>query len=107
MNEGGKMIVSEDQHERRNLFRMGIECPVQISGLGEGRETQGRVLDLSGSGMAIECSEALTLGSRFRVKVAPDKPIFMPLVADVEVVRMEEGNGGGTIYGLKICELLS
>lgn len=101
------MIVSEDQHERRTLFRMGIECPVQISGLDEGREAQGRVLDLSGSGMAIECSEEFTLGSRFRVKVAPDKPIFMPLVADVEVVRLGEESEGGTVYGLRICKLLS
>ena len=101
------MIVSEEQQDRRDLFRMCIDCPVQISGLPEGDESEGRLLDLSGSGLAVECSDEFALGSNFQVKVVPDKPVFMPLVADVEVVRVEPGSNGASVYGLKICELLS
>ncbi len=101
------MIVSGEQQDRRNLFRMCIDCPVQITGLSEGSEAIGRVLDLSGSGLAVTCSETFLVGDTFQVKVVPDKPVFMPLVADVEVVRVDEGADGASVYGLKIRELLS
>ena len=101
------MIASESVNERRDLFRMGIECPVAISGMADEREVEGRLLDLSGSGLAIECSETFSEGDTFRIKVEPDKPIFLPLVADVEVVRVDEGSGGKRLYGLKICQLIS
>lgn len=101
------MIIGSEQPDRRSLFRMCIECPVEISGLPDGAEAQGKVIDLSGAGMAIACSESLSLGQRFRVKVVPDKPIFMPLVADVEVVRVEQREGEASVYGVKIGEILS
>lgn len=101
------MAAGEKQPERRELFRMGINCAVRLTGLGDEREVHGRLLDLSGSGLAIECDEGFALGDRFRVKVVPARPIFMPLVADVEVARVGQGSEGTTLYGLKIITLLS
>jgi hypothetical protein len=101
------MIVGEEEQDRRDLLRMCIQCPARISGLPDGAEVEGTVLDLSGSGLAIECGEEFAPGTNFRVTVVPDKPVFMPLVADVEVVRVEPREGGTAVYGLRICELLS
>lgn len=101
------MSIDEIGQERRDLFRMGIRSPVKITGLSDGREEMGEVLDLSGSGLAIESRASFAIGDNFQVKVVPDKPIFMPLIADVEVIRVEQGDEGMMVYGLRICTLVS
>ncbi|MDH5785635.1 MAG: PilZ domain-containing protein [Chromatiales bacterium] len=101
------MIVGREEQDRRSLFRMCIECPVEISGLPENKTATGKVIDLSGAGLAMESSERFSQGDRFKVKVVPDKPIFMPLIADVEVVRVDERNDGLYLYGLQIEKIVS
>ncbi len=101
------MIRSDDDEDRRNLMRMGISCPAKITVLSDGCEEQGSVLDISGSGMALESNASFALGTALRVRLVPDKPIFMPLIADVEVVRAEKVDGGKVVYGLQINQLLS
>ena len=101
------MIWDDDKNERRNLRRMGISCPATITVLSDGREEQGNVLDLSGSGMSLQSGSSFVVGASLRVRLVPDKPIFMPLVADVEVVRVEPATEGMTLYGLQINQLLS
>ncbi|MES9905444.1 MAG: PilZ domain-containing protein [Sedimenticola sp.] len=84
------MLESSD---KRDFFRMTVNCSARFRIVGEERVTTARVKDLSGNGMMLWSDSAVEEGTRLNVAVLPEKEITPPLYAVVEVIRCDPLEG--------------
>jgi len=82
--------MATDYSEKRNFFRMNLECNAQYTINGSGNKKLGKVSDLSGDGISIIADQSVTPGTEVRVSIQPENDVTPPLEVVMEVLRCEE-----------------
>jgi len=79
-----------DYSEKRNFFRMNLECDAEYTINGSGNQKSGKVSDLSGDGISIIADQSVKPGTEVRVSIRPENDVTPPLEVVMEVLRCEE-----------------
>ena len=95
------------RNDKRNYFRMMINCDVQIliNDPESGRELNGICRDLSATGMSVEVDEPLEMGMMLHVRLESTNPSLVPLDAHAKVVRCSVESEDVYLLGLLSIEL--
>lgn len=89
-----------DYSEKRDFFRMNLDCNMEYSVNGSGNKLCGHIKNLSGSGISFITDMAITAGTEVAVSIKPENPITPPLDLTVEVIRCNDaGNKQYEIAG--------
>lgn len=92
------MIGSSETDEKREFFRMGVECDMTFQIGGSKEIHSGIARNMSSAGLLIATDIEVPAGSLLYVKVQPEKSFVPPFEAIVEVLRVERSAAG--IYEL-------
>jgi len=84
--------MTTDYAEKRNFFRMNLECNAEYTINGSGNQKSGKVSDLSGDGISIIADQSVSPGTEVRVSIKPENDVTPPLEIVMEVLRCEEQN---------------
>jgi len=84
-----------DYSEKRNFFRMNVDCDMVYSLSGSSEKEPGTVLNLSGDGVSFITKEQLNAGTMVSISIAPENTVTPPLEVTVEVLRCEPGDNAG------------
>ena len=98
--------MSHDYSEKRDFYRMTIECPMTYTVVGQGEVYEGLAKDLSSTGMSIICAQHHPAGAMLEIRIAPDMTLVPALHARVEVVRSQTAPDGRWDLGVAIREFL-
>jgi len=82
--------MATDYSEKRNFFRMNLDCTAEYTINGSGNKQTGVVSDLSGDGISIIASESVEPGTEVRVSIKPENTVTPPLDVVMEVLRCDE-----------------
>ena len=82
--------MTVDYSEKRNFFRMNLECNAQYTINGSGDTKAGIVSDLSGDGISIMADESINPGTEVKVSIKPDNDVTPSLEVVMEVIRCEQ-----------------
>jgi len=82
--------MATDYSEKRNFFRMNLECNAEYTINGSGNQKSGKVSDLSGDGISIIADQSVDPGTEVRVSIQPENNVTPPLDVVMEVIRCEE-----------------
>ena len=86
--------------EKRNFFRMNMDCNMEYTINGSNESANGKVLTLSGDGISFTTNQAVSTGAKVNISISPENTVTPPLVVTVEVLRCEqEGNNHYEIAG--------
>ena len=85
--------MTTDYSEKRNFFRMNLECNAEYTINGSGNQKSGKVSNLSGDGISIIADQSVTPGTEVRVSIQPENDVTPPLDLVMEVIRCEEQSG--------------
>jgi len=91
------MFGPRDYTEKRDYYRMALDCPVTYSDVEGLRSRQGQGRDLSAKGISFVASDSFPIGSTLKVSVAPKVSMTKPLFATIKIVRVEK-NGENKEY---------
>ena len=83
---------SRNYDEKRDFMRMTVDCRVDFKDT-NGRDHQGRAINLSGGGLLFITDAPLTLGAELQLSVKPDAPVIQPLDVVGKVVRVDRVDG--------------
>ena len=78
-----------DYSEKRNFFRMHMDCDMEYTVNGSGNKLCGTLDTLSGDGISFFAKEAVADGTEIKVSIAPENGITPPLNATIQVLRCE------------------
>lgn len=81
-----------DYSEKRDFFRMNIDCDMEYSVNGSGKKEHGTVLNLSGNGISFSINEQVDPGTMVHISISPENTVTPPLEVTVEVLRCDPGN---------------
>ena len=81
-----------DYSEKRNFFRMNVDCDMEYTVNGSGEKERGTVLNLSGEGVSFTTNEQVNPGTMVHISIAPENAVTPPLEVTVEVLRCEAEN---------------
>jgi hypothetical protein len=84
--EPSKMI---DYQEKRDFYRMNMDCSAEYSVNGSGEKGEAIVKDLSSGGLLLWVKQELKPGSEVSIFLQPGSDITPPLNAKVEVIRCD------------------
>ncbi len=82
--------MTTDYSEKRNFFRMNLECEAEYTINGSGQQKSGKVSDLSGDGISIIADQSVQPGTEVRISIQPENDVTPPLEVVMEVLRCEE-----------------
>ena len=82
--------MTTDYSEKRNFFRMNLECNAKYTINGSGNQKSGKVSDLSGDGVSIIADQSVDPGTEVRISIQPENDVTPPLDIIMEVIRCEE-----------------
>ncbi|MBL4762637.1 MAG: PilZ domain-containing protein [Gammaproteobacteria bacterium] len=81
-------MTDEDNYaEKRDFYRMVVDCPIRYRKRGQEKSEAGLVKDLSASGLSFECVEELRSGEVLEVVIKPVNDVTPPFAAVVSVIR--------------------
>ena len=94
--------------EKRNYFRMQLNCPIYIATEDGTRRQTGVCVNLSVKGILIELDEEFPVGTSLIIKLEPGMEISPALSGMVEVLRVQrdEQSGKYLIGGLLETEVV-
>ena len=75
-------------HEKRGFLRMPIDCNLSYSVVGEQRDFQGKVINLSSMGVLFASKQRLEVGSLLTLVLTPSQGNTPPMHATVKVTRV-------------------
>lgn len=78
-----------DYSEKRNFFRMNMDCDLEFTVNGAGSSQCGVLDNLSGDGISFYAEEAVADGTAIKISISPENGITPPLHATIEVLRCE------------------
>jgi hypothetical protein len=78
-----------DYQEKRDFFRMPVDCTAEYKVNGSSEASEAVVKDLSSGGILLWIKQEVKPGSKISVELKPVKDITPPLNARVEVVRCD------------------
>ena len=81
--------MAKDYTEKRNFFRMNLDCSAEYTINGSGDKKCGVVSDLSGDGISIITDQEVQPGTEVRISIKPENDVTPPLDVVMEVVRCE------------------
>jgi len=84
--------MATDYTEKRNFFRMNLDCKLEYSINGDATKKIGTVSDLSGDGISFSADQEVAPGTHVHVLITPDNTVTPPLDMTVEVIRCETEN---------------
>jgi len=93
-----------DGGEKRDFMRMTVDCKATFTEIESGQNDEGRVLNLSGTGVLFRTDRELKMGTQLELSVISENGSVPPLDAKVEVVRVEVMEPGVYEIGALIIE---
>jgi len=84
-----------DYSEKRNFFRMNLDCSMEYSVNGSTEKKNGVVKNLSGEGVSLIIDQKLKPGTELQMSITPENPITPPLDVTVEVLRCDKIDADG------------
>ncbi len=96
-----------DSSDKRDFRRMNVDIRAIYKVNGDSEFLEGKVTDLSATGLLLKTLSPLSAGDGLEVKVKPDKSVVPPLYAKVKVLRIEQSDDGEYQAGCQITEMLS
>lgn len=96
-----------DSSDKRDFRRMSVDCPVAFKVIGSEQVMNGKVVDLSATGLRIIADVSLDTGDEIEVNVKPEKTWVPPLYAIAQVLRVDHLDTGKFEIGCKILEMKS
>ncbi|WP_275100014.1 PilZ domain-containing protein [Sedimenticola hydrogenitrophicus] len=104
----------QDYAEKRDFYRMAVDCAARYRVAGDAAVQNATVKDLSAGGLQLRIGRELAAGATLNVEIQPGKAITPPLHAVVKVIRcapieagVEEEPGGGFLVACSIERMLS
>lgn len=103
----------QDYSEKRDFYRMAVDCAARYRLAGDDAVQEATVKDLSAGGLQLRIGQELASGAMLNVEIQPGKAITPPLHAVVKVIRctpLEDGaeaGPGGFSIACSIERLLS
>ncbi|XOZ34008.1 PilZ domain-containing protein [Halomonadaceae bacterium KBTZ08] len=94
-----------DTPEKRDFIRMNIDTGIDLFLDGSDQRIEGRCVDLSATGMAVELEEALPEGQQLHASLPSHNPDFPPFDTVATVLRSEPLEDGRWRVGLRIEEV--
>lgn len=91
--------MSTEYAEKRNFFRMNMDCNMEYTINGSGKHESGTVLTLSGDGISFTTNQAVSAGTKVNISITPENTVTPPLVVTVEVLRCEQGSDQYEVAG--------
>ncbi|NOZ10892.1 MAG: PilZ domain-containing protein [Gammaproteobacteria bacterium] len=90
-----------ETENKRDYFRMSMDCTLNFSHIGSPEVYAGRCKNLSGQGILFTVDEVVAVGTELDIKIASDRATVAPLEVRIEVLRVEvtEDNKGYNIAG--------
>lgn len=82
--------MATDYSEKRNFFRMNLECIAEYTINGSGNKKSGVVSDLSGDGISLIADQSVEPGTEVRVSIQPENEVTPALEVVMEVIRCEQ-----------------
>jgi len=82
--------MSSDYSEKREYYRMNMNCTVEYSVNGSGKTQSALLKNLSGDGVMIELDHRVEPGTEIKLSINPEQSVTSPLNVTVEVLRCEE-----------------
>lgn len=79
-----------DYSEKRNFFRMNIDCSMEYTVNGSGAKKCGTVKNLSGDGILFMADQAMKPGTEIHVSITPENTVTPPLNVTVEILRCDQ-----------------
>lgn len=79
-----------DYSEKRNYFRMNLECKAEYTINGSGKYKSGLISNLSGDGISIIADQSVEPGTEVHISIKPENDVTPPLDVVMEVVRCEQ-----------------
>lgn len=83
------MALSPSGKERRDFYRMVVDCPVEYKKQGSEQMQVGSVQDLSARGLKFIAAEAMSPGTLLEVTIRPSGEVGLPFVSEIEVLRCD------------------
>ena len=75
-------------NEKRNFLRMSIDCHLKYSVVGDDRDFEGTVINLSDKGILFTSSQKLEVGNLLTLVLTAGQTKTPPMHATVEVTRV-------------------
>lgn len=94
-----------DTSEKRDFIRMHVDTVIELFEDGNDQRMEGRCVDLSATGMAVEMERELAEGQRVHTSLPSNNPDFPPFETVSTVLRSEPIDGGRWRVGLRIDEV--
>lgn len=82
--------MATDYSEKRNFFRMNMECDMSYSINGSGEQKCGNIKNLSGDGISFLIDQAVEEGTEVHIAITPENTVTPPLNITVEVLRCDQ-----------------
>lgn len=79
-----------DYSEKRNFFRMNLDCNAEYVINGSGLSKYGKVTNLSGDGISIIADQSVEPGTEVKICITPENDVTPPLDVVMEVLRCEQ-----------------
>ncbi len=79
-----------DYSEQRDFHRMTLDCVMDYQLEKNGQASQGKVINLSATGILFVTSDALEVGAKVQIKLTPVHDITPPMSADALVARCDK-----------------
>lgn len=79
-----------DYSEKRNFFRMNIDCDMEYTVNGSDAKKSGVVRNLSGNGILFMVDQQVEPGTEVHVYITPENSVTPPLNITVEVLRCDQ-----------------
>ena len=96
--------MSTDYSEKRNFFRMNLECNAEYTINGSGEYKPGLVSDLSGDGISLIADQSVEPGTKVRISIKPENNVTPPLDVVMEVLRCEQQDQGNYLLAGNITK---
>ncbi len=78
-----------DYKEKRDFYRMTMDCTAEYKVNGSGKTSEAIVKDLSSGGLLLWVKQEIKPGSQISIELKPVKDITPPMNARAEVVRCD------------------
>ena len=81
--------MAADYSEKRNFYRMNMNCDMEYSVNGSGQKQCGMLKNLSGDGVLFVTETEVAPGTEIHISITPENSVTPPLNVTVEVLRCE------------------
>jgi len=96
-----------DFAEKRDFYRMGIQCPAKFRVQGSAEVSDSQVMNLSATGLLMVAPQEISPGTRLAIRIEPVQAITPPLSANASVLRSTPTEAGMFQIACAIDQILA